>query len=316
MSTLTVIQEEFYASIQDQFVKQLDDKAFKREVSFAVQILKANPYLQKCDANSVLNAVLNISLTGLTLNPVKKYAYLVPRYDNSKKALICNLDPSYQGLIKLATDTGSINSIEVQLIYEGDKVEIDMASDKKVISHIPYFLNDKDKGNIVAGYSLAQLNTGGRHVEIMSKKEIEDIRSYSESYKAFKAGKIKTCVWDERNSASQEMYRKTIIKRHFKYLPKSSSTPQLEEALKLGESDFDFPMSYNQATYIESLLMTCAIPENREREIYQAMAKDSYTSNEAGEVIEYLEQNQRDPVASGDYYNASDIQKKFDNDNS
>ena len=310
-NNLVPIQEDFYLSIQNQFVTQLDEESFRREVNFAIQLFKSNSYLQGCNAQTVLDAVLNISQTGLTLNPVLNYAYLVPRWSTKNNRLECNLDPGYQGLIKLATDTGSIKSIEVQLIYEGDLIEIDMASDKKVKKHIPYFLNGKEKGQIIAGYSLAQLTAGGVHIEIMSKKDIEDIRSYSESWKAFKAGKIHTCVWDEKNSASGEMYRKTILKRHFKYLPKSHVPEQLEKAIDLSNSDFDFPMNYNQATYIESLLMTSAIPEPKEREIYQAMATDDYSSKQAQEVIKYLKENQRDPVASGDHYNMGDIQNKL-----
>lgn len=308
---LSVLKEEFYAPIKNSFLSQSDEASFMREVNFAIQHFKANDYLQKCELQSVLNAVLNVSQTGLTLNPVLNYAYLVPRYNSKERRVECHLDPGYQGLIKLATDTGSIKSIEVQLIYEGDLVDIDMASPEKILKHVPYFLNQQEKGQIIAGYSLAELTSGGRHVEIMSKKEIEDIRGYSESWKAFKAGKVKSCVWDEKSGASGEMYRKTILKRHFKYLPKSHVPETLEKAIDLSNADFDFPMTYEQGNYIDTLLITAAIPEEREREIYQASQSHNTTQSEAREIIDYLKENQRDRIDSGDNYQATHVVNKL-----
>ena len=49
---LTVINEGFYASIKKNFISIADEKTFKREINFAIQILKKSPYLQKCDASS------------------------------------------------------------------------------------------------------------------------------------------------------------------------------------------------------------------------------------------------------------------------
>lgn len=309
---LTVLQQDFYAPIKTSFLSQSDEASFKREISFAIQHFDNNGYLQGCEQMSVLNAVLNVSQTGLTLNPVLGYAYLVPRWNSSKNRLECHLDPGYQGLIKLATDTGSIKSIEVQLIYEGDEIEIDMANPDKIVKHTPYFLCGKDKGKIIAGYSLAELTAGGRHVEIMSKQEIEGIRSYSESYKAYEKGKVKTSPWDEKNAAHGEMYRKTILKRHFKYLPKSHVPEQLETAISLSNQDFDFPMSYEQGNYIDSLMITAAIPPEREREIYQASQDSETTQKQAKEIITYLKENQRDPIASGDHYNAGQTIDKLE----
>lgn len=312
--TLKPIQQEYYLDVKEQFVELSDEQTYLVETAFAIQAFKKNPYLQGADAFSVRDAILNVCRTGLTLNPVLNYAYLVPRWNSKQRVLECHLEPGYQGLIKLATDQGAIVAIEVQLIFENDLVEVDLASDKKIVKHVPAWLLDKESGKIVGGYSKAKLKDGTIHVEIMKRKDIEDIREYSEAWKAFKDGKVKTCVWDERNTISQEMYRKTILKRHFKYLPKTYVPEELQKAIKLDNEQFDFPMSYGQATYIESLMQKAVIPEQREREIYQAMSVDSYTQKEAGEVIEYLLENQRDPISSGDNYQARDIVKKLDKD--
>ena len=67
----------------------LSKEQFNKEASFAIQHLAKNPYLQKASKTSILQSVLNIAQTGLTLNPVSKYAYLVPRYNSSTKELEC-----------------------------------------------------------------------------------------------------------------------------------------------------------------------------------------------------------------------------------
>lgn len=299
-----MLQESFYKSIQQNFVKLTNEKVFKREVGFAIQIIKKSQALQKCDAGSVLEAIYNISQTGLTLNPVLRYAYLIPRKGK------CILEPGYQGLIKLATDTDNINSINVQLVYQGDECEIDLASDQKIKKHIPYVVTGKEPGEVLFGYSIATLQDGAKHAEIMSLKQILEIRDYSESYKSYTAKKKKgewaSSVWV---SDPHEMYRKTIVKRHFKYLPKSDNK-QLERAIELDNQDYDFPMTYDQGHYIENLLISSTLEGKKEQEIYDALSQ-GMTQKRAEKCIEYLNNNQKDPIESGGYYNQGDIKKKL-----
>lgn len=300
MGKIKVWTPEQFTPIKGQFLRQVDEKTFKKEVSFAIQLIRKNYALQNCDAQTVLDAVLNISQTGLTLNPVYKYAYLIPRAGK------CILEPGYQGLIKLACDSGTIISISVNLVYEGDKVEIDLADDKKVTKHTPYMVLGNEPGKIVMGYSIARLSDGSNHVEIMSRKDIESVREYSESWKAHKAKGSHT-IWV---SEEAEMFRKTILKRHFKYLPKTDSE-QLSKALELDNEDYDFPASYEQGNRIESLLMSAAIPEKVEREIYRALHDNEFTSKRAQEAIDYLYENQADHIDGAKNYTQTDIKNKL-----
>jgi len=302
---LTVVSPQFYASIKKTFVSLSSEKKFNNEVAFAVQILKNNPFLQRMSVESVLQSVLNVSQTGLSLNPVLNYAYLVPHKGK------CVLYPGYQGLVKLATDTGSVTSIEVNLIYEGDEIELDLSSDKKVSKHVPYLFTGKDKGKIIGGYSLANLPDGSKHVELMSAKDIEDIREYSESYKG---DKNKGTTYSPWNTSESEMYRKTVLKRHFKYLPKSDKNEQLTKAIELDNKDYDFPMSFEQGNYIESLLLSSAINVKHEREIHQRLHANDFTQSQAKECIEYLKENQIDAISSGNHYSATDIVNKLANE--
>jgi recombination protein RecT len=93
-----------------------DVERVKKEVSFAIQSINKSAQLQKCSGESVLQAVLNIANVGLTLNPAAKEAYLIPRWNSLTGSNEACLDPSYIGLVKLLTDTGSMRETRLRLI--------------------------------------------------------------------------------------------------------------------------------------------------------------------------------------------------------
>lgn len=291
-NNLVVIKKESFEVIKADWIKQsgLNEHVFYREVSFAMQILNANPYLQKCSQSSVVKSVLNVAQIGLSLNPVLKYAYLVPRYNGKKKELEVVLDCGYQGLAKLLTDAGVVKNLSCNIIFEGDDIEIDFASDEKVKKHTPNFLCGKPHSKkIIAVYSLALLPDGTKHIEIMHEEEIQEVRERSESYKSFKKGDTKSCIWD---SDYAEMCRKTVIKRHFKYLPKTNNIDQLQKALEADNIANGYKISDSQISYIESLLHNSTIDEKRKSLIESEMM--DYDSIQAGNCISYLKENQQE----------------------
>ena len=78
---------------------------WEKESVFAYQALSKNRFtmdVARQNPDSVRLAMINVASVGLTLNPALGYAFLVPR-----DGAIC-LDIGYQGLIKIATDTGSM----------------------------------------------------------------------------------------------------------------------------------------------------------------------------------------------------------------
>ena len=193
---------------------------FNREANFALQILESNNYLQKARPESIRNAIVNISLTGLTLNPALKYAYLVPR--NSKDGLNIVLDISYMGMIKLLTDAGSVKNVDAGVIYSNDKYDFRKGTD-------PYFKHQpalSNRGEKVGAYAIAYLSTGGFQFEILGKEDIEKVRATSESYK-----NEKTRQYSPWETWEDEMWKKTALKRLFKILPKTKLSDQLIAAI-------------------------------------------------------------------------------------
>lgn len=274
METLEITSKEFYSKIRPQWIEQSksDEATFAKEISFAIQLAIKNPYLKNCEQTSVLRAIMNVAQIGLTLNPILKYAYLIPRYNGKTKQLECALEPSYIGLSKLATDSKAVRSIECQIIYEGDNCIIDMASESKIVKHEPYFLLGTQKGKIKGVYSLATLLDGSRHFEGMSYQDILEIRDRSESYKAFIEKKVPSCTW---TTDEGEMCRKTVTKRHTKYLPKSGATEQLDQAISLDNEIHGFreEMDFGMLAFLETSLDRSTIDHDRKAKLKEQMSK-------------------------------------------
>jgi len=208
-------------SAQKQFEASNEYKMnFNREAGFAIQILMNNPYLMKADPLSVKDAVVNIALTGLTLNPALKYAYLVPR--KVKSDLKCILDISYIGMIKILTDAGAVKNVDAGVIYQNDKLDFRRGSDP-YFKHTPALTGRGDK---IGAYAIAFLRDGGFQYEILGKEEIEKIRATSESWKNEEGRKYSPWeTWED------EMWKKSVLKRLFKLLPKTNFSDQLIAAI-------------------------------------------------------------------------------------
>lgn len=289
---VSVTSREFYLPLQVSWVEQsgLSEADFNREVSFAIQHIQKNPYLKECTRDSVLRSVINLAQIGLTLNPVSKYAHLIPRYNGKTKQLECVLDPDYRGLVKLLTDTGVIKSMEARIVYSGDDFNFDYSSPDKVKKHTPFFLLNKEKGKTVCVYSLAILNDGSRHVEVMSYEDIMDIRERSESFKSYKDKKIKSCIWV---SDEDEMCRKTVIRRHEKYLPKSNGMEKFQRAVELDNEHhgFEEQADYGIVSLVESMIWQSSMDEGKKESMRKRMLSIE-TKSEAFKMIDELKDSQ------------------------
>jgi recombination protein RecT len=222
MSTLPVKEREQKNKVlvfqaQKQFEASNEYKMnFIREAGFAIQILTQNEFLASCEQESIKNAVVNVSLTGLTLNPALKFAYLVPR--NGK----CILDISYMGMIKVLTDAGAVKNVDAGVIYSNDKYDYRRGTD-------PYFKlmpSLSNRGEKIGAYAVAYFRDGGFQFEILGRDEIEKVRATSESWK--KEGSRKFSPWE---TWEDEMWKKTVLKRLFKLLPKTNFSDQLIAAI-------------------------------------------------------------------------------------
>lgn len=190
---------------------------FKSEASYAMQLLKANTFLQKIamsNPQSLQYAVLNVASIGLSLNPIERHAYLVPR-----SGQIC-LDISYMGLIHILVESGAIKWMQAEIVRENDNFIFRGVGEKPNHECSPF----SDRGEIVGVYCVAKTEDGEYLSTIMSKEECYAIRDRSEAWKRNQSGPWKT---DEG-----EMLKKTAIKRAFKLLPKNDKAARIYDAIE------------------------------------------------------------------------------------
>lgn len=267
----------------------------EREVSFAMQAINASSGLQNCSKESLQKAVYNIALTGLSLNPVLKYAYLIPRW--SRDGSVAVLEPSYQGLIKLLTDTGSIVAIYAHVVNEGDEFDVVYGTSVEII-HRPKFKTT----NVTHVYAVAILEGSNfKQVEVMTIDEINAIKARSESFKAYESKKVKSCIWVEHFS---EMAKKTVIKRIFKYLPKTDKFVNVATAISL--ADEDYPISDSQSDYLVQLIEGSSYDHDTQK-VLITRVYEGITKSEFEKMKNDAQMNTMDPISAGLNYNQTDI---------
>jgi recombination protein RecT len=227
---------------------------FAQECEFALQALQNNSFLYSVaerNPQSLKDAILNIASAGITLNPVFKHAYLVPR-----DGKIC-LDVSFQGLVKLACDGGSIVYVQAYVVHKNDSFDYQVG-DKPKHNFNPF----GNRGERVGAYCVCKLKSGEFLVEIMDLDQIHQVRSASQSYKAFESGKASQSPWVQYED---EMFKKTVVKRAYKMWPKHDA--RLEVAVHAdNESEFNFEEE-KEVIELESPAVTAAKREELYSEI-------------------------------------------------
>lgn len=193
---------------------------FEQEAGFAVQTLQANEYLAKIalsNRQSLVNAITNIAAIGISLNPAKKQAYLVPR-----DGRVC-LDISYIGLMDLAMATGAILWGQAAIVRKNDEFALTGLDQKPHHKYNP-FASIEQRGEIVGAYVVIKTAHGDYLTHAMSIEAINAIRDRSSAWKAW-IEKKKKCPWV---TDPEEMDKKTVVKQAYKYWPKNA---RLETAI-------------------------------------------------------------------------------------
>ncbi len=269
MSNLAIIKKELEATRPTFDQLNLTGLNFNKEVEFACQAFMANSYLAGADKESIKNAVVNTALTGLSLNPILKYASLVPRKVN--KVLMACLDPQYIGLCKILTDTGSVVGISATLVYEKEAENFEIIQGMGGSFKHKAYVGFENPGKIVACYSVAILPNGMKHVELIRPFEWESIRERSESVKNYRAkvAKNEYCavpIWLGPDAG--EMIRKTCLKKHYKYLPKTEKAEMIAQAIQLDNDvngiDFNKEENKPETKYTPSIPVDVKMASNEQ----------------------------------------------------
>jgi recombinational DNA repair protein RecT len=174
-----------------------------------------------CSPASFVVAMMDSARCGL--EPNGKDAALVPYGQD------CQFRPMFQGLIKQAVQGGAAKKINARIVYANDKFKLKYDPEPH-IEHEPAY---DDEGEVVGAYAYAVLPDGTLHVEYMNKRQLDHIKAKSKSSSG---------PW---STDPEEMYRKTPVKRLFKYLPVPDEVEyavQVDNLAENGRSRDDIPL--------------------------------------------------------------------------
>ena len=198
-----------------------------RMTRIALTCFRAVPKLGECDPKSVFAAVIQAAQLGIEPGLMGE-AHIVPFGGQAQ------LIPGYQGLIKLAKQTGQVVDIYAMAVREKDSFSCSFGLERK-LEHKPlaktggFPASDKERGEIIGFYAVAVFKDGTRTFVVMGRDAIDRIRDGSRGYQMAKKYKRDT-PWDTHY---EEMGSKTVIRRLCKTLPKS---PELAQALALEDA--------------------------------------------------------------------------------
>lgn len=193
----------------------------ERMMRIAVTELRKTPKLQECDPMSFIAAIMQASQLGLEPG-IMGSCYLIPFWNSKLKKFECTFMPGYRGFLDLARRSGQIVSLVSRAVYENDEFSYEFGLKENII-HKPCM---DDKGNLIAVYAVALLKDGGHQFDVMSKEEVEAIRDQSKSKD--------DGPWVTHY---EEMAKKTVLRRLFKWLPCSvemQKTITLDEQQEAG----------------------------------------------------------------------------------
>lgn len=180
-----------------------------RFLRIAVTATLRTPKLMDCTQASLLNCLLQLSQFGL--EPDGRHAHLIP-YGKD-----CTLIIDYKGLVSLVLRSGMVSTLHADLICENDDFEYDKGY---IVRHRIDF--KQPRGKVYAVYCVCRLKDGTEKSEVMTRDDVEAIRSRS------KAGRSGPWVTDWN-----EMAKKTVFRRLSKWLPLS---PEIRDAMD-GDDD-------------------------------------------------------------------------------
>lgn len=220
-------------------------------VQSALIVIADNPKLLECTPKSLVKSTLRSASLGLSLDPVARQAYLIPRSQKVKATksapehyeTVACFQPHYHGLFDLAVRTNKYRTINVSPIHEGERVYLDVStglhrfSSGNVLAtpnpditglHDGYreVTSGKPKSKIIGYLGYFKTNKGFEKTVWMTTEEIHEHAktwapdNYNSQYGAWK---------DEKKRPTMEM--KTVFIALSKFMDLSGDE-KLQEAIR------------------------------------------------------------------------------------
>jgi recombination protein RecT len=177
--------------------------------------------------DTLLKAVTDAAALGLELDG--RRAHLVPFANRQANRMEVQLIVDYKGIAELIRRSGDVSFIHADVVCENDHFEYAYGTDAKLV-HRPCL---QGRGNPIACYSYCKFRDGSEDYLVMGIEEVDEIRKTSKGGFDRQSGKFTGihAAWPD------EMRKKTVFRRHAKWLPWSA---EVREALdKADAADAD-----------------------------------------------------------------------------
>jgi len=158
----------------------------------------------------MFSSVAACALLGLEISPNMSEAYLIAY---GKENPVCQLQPSYIGLIKLALKHPDIKGISVRVVRANDEFLFKDGIDRVLTHKFNPFDTDEKRGEIIGVHASYETHAGYFDFETMNMEQIAAVRSVS------KGGDI----W---RKWFEEMAKKSVLRRLCKRIPKTLELTQ------------------------------------------------------------------------------------------
>ena len=210
--------QQMQPEIQRALPKHMDPD---RMIRVALTVVGQNPELQRCDARSLLGALMTCAQVGLEPGP-QGHVYFVP-YARKVTFIM-----GYQGMIELARRSGLLLSIAAHTIYANEVKEnrftVEYGTTNR-LEHRPIVFGDR--GDAVGYYATARIKSPASDATedvfvVLTRAEVDAFRARSATQKPDRP----SGPWSTDYEA---MAWKTCIRRLARWLPQS---PELAAALE------------------------------------------------------------------------------------
>lgn len=204
----TLLSPDFSSQLKMALPPHIPVDRFQRIV---VTAISQKPDLLTGDRRSLFTACLRSAQDGLLPDgreaTLQIYNTNVGTSEKPNWVKMVQYMPMIEGLRKKVRNSGEIIDWSIRVVKEKDEFTYELGDSEKIV-HKPAL---RDRGATIGAYSIVTFKSGEKSREFMDVDQIEDVRKRS---KTPNAGPWK--------SDYDEMCRKTVGRRHYKALPKST----------------------------------------------------------------------------------------------
>ena len=250
---------------------------------------RTNPALWDCSKESLVSCLMTSAKLGLYPGVGGECAYVPFKGE-------ATFIPMYQGLIRLAFESGYVSKISAHVVYENDFFEYKLGLEE-VLNHVPA---DGDRGKRKAVYAVISMKDGSKSFEVMFEKQINLIKA-----EIYSAGKEKS-PWNTERDIDW-MWKKTVLKQALKVVPRSSNLRVMLEhdgKIEAGKDStleilaqseiLEVRAKVSATTPTQAALVTT--PVQVPIEVEQTPDWDAIAAESAGSQLSFIEKDSQPPV--------------------